>query len=69
MALKRAEFYKSEFNLSSEEFINILKSFPILLGFSEESIKQKHQQMRDIDISKDILVKNATNLKKIKKTY
>ena len=41
LVLKKARFYKSEFKLTSEEFIKMLKSHPALLGLSEDSVKQK----------------------------
>ena len=52
IALDRAKFYQKEFNLDKAEFIKMLKIFPVLLKYSEESVKLKvefYQQEFDLD--------------------
>lgn len=56
IALSKAKFYKGEFNLGDEDFNKMLKSLPTLLGLSEDSVKEKRKQIRDLGISKEVLV-------------
>lgn len=52
----KAAFYKKEFNLSREDFNKMLKTLPTLLNLSEDSVKEKQKQIRDLGISKEVLV-------------
>ena len=52
----KVEFYKKEFNFSREDFNKMLKSLPALLGYSEDSVREKQKQIRDLGISKEVLV-------------
>lgn len=52
IALDRAKFYQKEFNLDKAEFIKMLKIFPALLCYSEESVQSKvdfYQQEFNLD--------------------
>ena len=40
-AIKKAEFYQKEFDLTKDEFTKMVKTFPTLLGLAEETIKAK----------------------------
>ena len=52
----KAEFYKGEFNLRDEDFNKMLKTSPALLCYSEDSVREKQKQIRDLGISKEVLV-------------
>ena len=57
-----------QLNYPKAEAINLIKKLPAILCYSEENIKEKHQQILDLSIPKEVLLNKPAMLATPKKT-